>query len=129
LAQPRTTNEASASGATAGVASGIDRLNHPSRRRYAGCTQPLPGAAFFLPIPGALYLSGMRSLEKDIHAAICDYLTPKRVFFSRINPTPVYNAAHGRPVPKDALKGMSDAIVVTTSSAPSGSCGKALRAT
>lgn len=53
-------------------------------------------------------------LEKDIQASICDYLALKRIFFSRINTTPVFDTKQKtfRAMPKYSRKGMSDILAV-----------------
>lgn len=54
-------------------------------------------------------------LEKDIQLAVCDYLSLKRHFFWRQNTAPVFDKQRGvfRSMPKYALKGVPDIIVVT----------------
>jgi hypothetical protein len=53
--------------------------------------------------------------ESQIQAAVCDYLSLKKRFFWRQNTTPVYDKTGGffRAMPKYALKGIPDVIVIT----------------
>ena len=55
-----------------------------------------------------------KELEKSIQLAVCDYLSLKKHFFWRQNTTPVYDAKAGffRPMPKYALKGVPDIILI-----------------
>lgn len=56
-------------------------------------------------------------LEKDIQNAVCEYLALKKHFFWRQNNTPVSDMRNGqrffRAMPKYALKGVADIIVIT----------------
>ena len=54
-------------------------------------------------------------LERDIQSAVCEYLSMKRYFFWRNNTTPIYDSTRQvfRAMPKYALRGVSDIIVIT----------------
>lgn len=53
-------------------------------------------------------------LEKEIQLAICDYLALKKRFFWRQNTSPIFDKASGfyRPLPKYAMRGVSDIILI-----------------
>lgn len=54
-------------------------------------------------------------LESEIQAAICDYLALKKRFFWRNNTVPIYDATKKifRAMPKYAMRGVADIIVIT----------------
>lgn len=54
-------------------------------------------------------------LESAIQAAICDYLALKKLFFWRQNTAPTFDKTKGvfRAMPKYAMKGVADIIVIT----------------
>lgn len=53
-------------------------------------------------------------LEKDIQNSCCEYLSFKKYFFWRQNTTPMFNKERQqyRAMPKYALKGVADIIVI-----------------
>lgn len=55
-----------------------------------------------------------KQLEKEIQLAICDYLALKKYFFWRQNTAPIFDKAAGfyRPLPKYAMRGVSDIILI-----------------
>ncbi len=55
-----------------------------------------------------------QQLEKEIQLAICDYLALKKYFFWRQNTSPIFDKASGfyRPLPKYAMRGVSDIILI-----------------
>lgn len=55
-----------------------------------------------------------KHLEKEIQLAICDYLSLKHYFFWRQNTTAVFDPTTKffRPMPKYAMRGVSDIIVI-----------------
>ena len=55
-----------------------------------------------------------KQLEKEIQLAICDYLALKHYFFWRQNTSPIFDKASGfyRPLPKYAMRGVSDIILI-----------------
>lgn len=55
-----------------------------------------------------------KQLEKEIQLAICDYLALKKYFFWRQNTSPIFDIKTGfyRPLPKYAMRGVSDIILI-----------------
>lgn len=54
----------------------------------------------------------VKELEKDIQNAICEYLSYKHYFFWRQNNLSVFNGKEFRALPKYAMKGIPDIILI-----------------